>query len=214
MVTLTFTGTPSEIHSDMRDMLNLTTGAAATRPSLSKTEEILRINKIPTGPSNASMDSLTGLQDVEVESLPEADGLLAASKSHAAGPTRTRTEIEHKMTEAQAMGAAPIEKKTRTRRTKAEMASTRNPEESFEAKQHDTRAEEETGPDVMQHDRPMPSKVNKQTVHEALQQVNVAVGLPKAREILTHFKVNRMSELKAEDYGAFIEKCNEATMMA
>lgn len=111
------------------------------------------------------------------------------------------------------------EKKTRTRRTKEQIAADKAQEE-IQTKQHDTRAEDpvkmaDESPAALQSDKPAGAPVvNKEAVHAALQQVNVAVGLPKAREILTHFKVNRMSELKPEDFKPFIEKCNEAVMMA
>lgn len=55
---------------------------------------------------------------------------------------------------------------------------------------------------------------NKEAVHQALQNVNVHAGLPKAREILTQFKVNRISEIKEDQYKPFIEACNAAVMMA
>lgn len=114
-----------------------------------------------------------------------------------------------------AMPAAEPEKKPRApRRTKEQMAADKA-QEPTETKQHDTRAEADESPAALQQleNRTVPV-VNKEAVHAALQQVNVAVGLPKAREILTHFKVNRMSELKPEDFKPFIEKCNEAVMMA
>jgi hypothetical protein len=60
---------------------------------------------------------------------------------------------------------------------------------------------------------PSTGGISKETVHQALQQVNVAAGLPKAREILQSFKANRVSEIKESDYRAFVEKCNEAVMM-
>lgn len=56
--------------------------------------------------------------------------------------------------------------------------------------------------------------VSKEAAHQALQQVNVAVGLPKAREILTSFSAQRISDVKEADYKALIEKCNEAVMLA
>lgn len=159
------------------------------------TEAILHANKItdrPTGPKAATMDSLVGPQDTEVEPPVPTEMIPTGPEKASEAPKRRR-------------------------RTKAEMeaAATKNPEETFDTKQHDTRAEVDESPAALQQNGTAKTPVvNKQTVHEALQQVNVAVGLPKAREILTHFKVQRMSELKPEDYAAFIEKCNEATMMA
>lgn len=173
MVTLTFTGTPSEIHAEMKEMLNHIANSVGTKAILA------------------------------------ANGL-------GEGPTKTRTEIEQRVEEANArIAAATAEpaaepEKKRTRRTKAEMAEARA-QEPIETKQHDTKAEEPATAPSQNAAAPV---VNKEAVHAALQQVNVAVGLPKAREILTHFKVNRMSELKPEDYKPFIEKCNEAVMMA
>lgn len=58
-----------------------------------------------------------------------------------------------------------------------------------------------------------PAGYSKQHVHEALQQVNVAVGLPKSREILTSFGANRISEIKEEQFKAFVDKCNEVVML-
>lgn len=57
-----------------------------------------------------------------------------------------------------------------------------------------------------------PQATGKEAVHQALQQVNVAIGLNKAREILAEFKINRISEIKPEQYKAFVDKCNEAVM--
>jgi hypothetical protein len=102
----------------------------------------------------------------------------------------------------------------RKRRTKAEIeadkAAERSPEESFETKQHDTRAEDAPAAAPVSK---ITGTVSKENVHQALQQVNVAVGLPKAREILASFKVNRISEIKEDQYKAFVDKCNEAVML-
>lgn len=108
---------------------------------------------------------------------------------------------------------AKPEKKERKPRTK----KARNPEDVFETKTHDSKAEEETAenesPAIVQHNAG-PAVVNKEAVHQALQQVNINAGLPKAREILQSFGVNRISEIKEEQFKAFIEKCNTAVMMA
>lgn len=77
-----------------------------------------------------------------------------------------------------------------------------------------TAAQPEAAPAETQVKNVAPPLVSKETVHQALQQVTVAAGLPKAREILQEFKVNRISEIQEKDFKAFIEKCNEATMMA
>lgn len=106
----------------------------------------------------------------------------------------------------------PIKFEKKKRRTKAEMEAAkkaRDPETPFETKQHDTRAEEPSDEVEIK-----PTAVSREHVHQALQQVNVAVGLPKAREILAAFKVQRISEIKEEQYAEFINACNQATMMA
>lgn len=51
---------------------------------------------------------------------------------------------------------------------------------------------------------------SKEAVHQALQQVNMAAGLNKAREILAHFKIQRISEIKPEQYKEFVDMCNVA----
>lgn len=114
-----------------------------------------------------------------------------------------------------AKAAAPAKKERKPRAKKEKLA-----DDVFETKKpHGEGADEESAenesPAVIQQARDVgPAKVNKEAVHQALQSVNISVGLPKAREILAHFKVNRISEIKEDQYGAFIEKCNEATMMA
>ena len=127
--------------------------------------------------------------------------------------------------------AATEEKPKRKRRTKAEIeaaksnGAARSTEDSFEVKKHhqepsdeDESAENES-PAIVQMNKQAPATTasapiaNKEAVHQALQQVNVAVGLPKAREILQAFGVNRISEIKEDQYKPFIEKCNEAVMM-
>jgi len=52
--------------------------------------------------------------------------------------------------------------------------------------------------------------VTKERIHEVLQEVNAALGLPAAREILKSFDAQRMSELKEDMYPDFIARCNEA----
>jgi hypothetical protein len=66
-------------------------------------------------------------------------------------------------------------------------------------------------PDVV---RQAPGKPTREAVHAALQLVNSSCGLPVAREILSHFKAARISELKEEFYQSFIDKCQEAVMQA
>jgi hypothetical protein len=50
---------------------------------------------------------------------------------------------------------------------------------------------------------------SKEEVYEALQKVNVNVSLVAAREILLSFGVQRMSELKTDQYPAFVKRCEE-----
>ncbi len=106
-------------------------------------------------------------------------------------------------------------KKAKGGRKKAKPA-----DDVFETKPiHNAPPEEESAdnesPAIVQHTANKSAPiVNKEAVHQALQQVNINAGLPKAREILSYFKVNRISEIKEEQYKEFIEKCNEATMMA
>lgn len=192
MVTLTFTGTPAEIHSDMREMLNLTKGAAATLPA------------------HVGVDP----------ALPGADK--TAFHKLGEGPQPTRTEVAARIEEAKAAPApaATEEKPKRTRRTKAEIEAAKNgsasPAGDVFTEPVSNGAAAPAKQDVAEPAAANVSApiVNKEAVHQALQQVNVAVGLPKAREILTEFKVNRISEIKEDQYKAFIEKCNAAVMMA
>lgn len=177
-VTITFTGTPSQIHSDMRAMLNLERGTAATMPAPDA--------PLPKGFSHEQM-----IMDKVTKAAAEtpAEALEAATPA-AAAPKKTRGKAKAK-TPDNSVFEQPA----------------RDPEESFETKQHDAKAEEPTS-------NVAAPISNKEAVHQALQQVNVAVGLPKAREILTKFKVNRISEIKEDQFKAFIEECNSAVMMA
>lgn len=51
---------------------------------------------------------------------------------------------------------------------------------------------------------------SREMIHEILQEVNVEKGLPIAREILTSFSAQRISELKEENFQGFYDKCCEA----
>lgn len=98
---------------------------------------------------------------------------------------------------------AKEEPKKRTRRTKAEIEAEKLAGQKNEATPIKTAA---------------PSQVaapgySREHVHQALQQVNVAVGLPKSREILQSFGANRISEIKEEHFKSFVDKCNEAVML-
>jgi hypothetical protein len=105
---------------------------------------------------------------------------------------------------AETLAPAKEPKKTRTRKTK-EQAS----EVSADS---DLSGQKQPG-DVLRSPKPEAPAVvvaSKEAVHQALQQVNVAVGLNKAREILSHFKIQRISEIKPESYKEFVDMCNAA----
>ena len=55
-----------------------------------------------------------------------------------------------------------------------------------------------------------PPTVTKVEVAEALQQVNVAAGIPRCREILNDFECAKIGDLKEEHYPAFVAACNLA----
>lgn len=201
MVTVTFQGTPAEIHSDMREMLNLTKGAAATLPA----------DLSPALKARVDVDKYKNAPDVQVDNTK----LVTVGKEGV---------VQHKMDEVsgamvpQTETAAPTaEKKPRTRRTKAEIEAANAAKASNGATDHAPTASEtqpsraEEAPAAASVAPPI---INKEAVHQALQQVNVAVGLPKAREILSSFNVNRISEIKEDQFKDFIEKCNAAVMMA
>ena len=48
---------------------------------------------------------------------------------------------------------------------------------------------------------------SKSDATEALQQVSAKLGLGAVKEVLTHFKATRLSEVKEEEYAGFIEHC-------
>ena len=118
-----------------------------------------------------------------------------------------------------ATNAAQVEaeKPKRKRRTKAEIEAAKAGSNGTHAGEDEEESAENESPAIVQINKQAPVTaapiVNKEAVHQALQQVNVAVGLPKAREILQAFGVNRISEIKEDQYKPFIEKCNEAVMM-
>lgn len=143
----------------------------------------------------------------------------------------TQNDVKVEAPTPKSVTAAPEKKETkkRKRRTKAEIEAEKaakdsngatdhgSTSEEFETKVHDAHAEEPAStPNVAPPTaapKTAPPISNKESVHQALQRVNVEVGLPKAREILQHFNVNRMSEVKESQYPEFIDKCNEALMM-
>lgn len=113
--------------------------------------------------------------------------------------------------------AIPGVEKKRTRRTKEQIAA----DEAAKVAAHDSELQAKADASQEEHEesKAAPTEtaapaVSKEGVHLALQEVNVACGLNKAREILTEFKVNRISEIKEEDFAAFIAKCKTAAMMA
>lgn len=50
----------------------------------------------------------------------------------------------------------------------------------------------------------------KEDTYAALQKVNTTVSLAAAREILLSFGVQRMSELKEDQFATFVKRCEEA----
>ena len=55
-----------------------------------------------------------------------------------------------------------------------------------------------------------PAPASKEAAMEALTVLNGSKGLPVARGVLAQFKATRFSELKEENYGAFIQACRAA----
>lgn len=107
------------------------------------------------------------------------------------------------------------EKPKRTRKPKEEKpAPEYQAPEAFETKQHDTKAEEPVTQPPAGAQAADTGAPTKEKVHQALQQVNVAVNLTKAREILAKFNVQRISEIQPPQYQAFIDACNEAVAMS
>jgi hypothetical protein len=162
------------------------------------------------------------IENIEVRQVSPVDQLMERAREQAAGPQKTRTEVVDRMKEEPKSEPVPAaaqpkdEKPKRTRRTKAEIeaeaqAKRPAPEQSFETKQHDTKAAEPVAVNA-QPANIAPGVVNKEVVHQALQQVNINVGLHKAREILQKFNVNRISEIKEDQFKAFVDVCNEAVM--
>ncbi len=104
--------------------------------------------------------------------------------------------------------------KKRTRRTKAEIEAEKTARTGgngvFNPPPEPTTVQAVATPTQV---APVNGTASKQHVHEALQQVNVAVGLPKSREILTSFGANRISEIKEDQFKAFVDKCNEVVML-
>lgn len=104
--------------------------------------------------------------------------------------------------------AAQPEKKTRTRKPKEQKPAEHNEAQAIEP--FETQAQETTA----SSGTPVDTAPTKEMVHQALQQVNVAVNLTKAREILAKFKVQRISELQPPQFQAFIDECNAAVAMS
>lgn len=115
---------------------------------------------------------------------------------------------EHKEEEEVKPFDLEVQKK-RTRRTKEQIEADKaeaSPKVMANGKEDHGKPEKVAPTKVSQ-------SISRQHVHEALQQVNVAVGLPKSREILTSFGANRISEIREEQFKAFVDKCNEAVML-
>lgn len=192
MITLTVqAASVSELHANLRAILNQQSQLVAVGPMTSdQAQEVAaKISKQP---------GVTHLGNVDIpQQPPQTNEFVAAG-------------AEQFPEEKQEQPAAGKRKRRTKAEIEAEKNASRSPEETFETKQHDTRAEE--APAAVSTSK-VTGTVNKENVHQALQQVNVAVGLPKAREILASFKVNRISEIKEDQYKAFVDKCNEAVML-
>jgi hypothetical protein len=192
MVTLTFQGTPAEINAEMHAFMNLSTRAATLPAPLAG---------IGQGPQKTRTEILARIE--------EAGGDLDQDQTTPQSATRAKDPVLDQP-------AAPAKRK---RRTKAELeaAKTGNGHAQPPLGDDELESAEDESPAIVQVQKQQASVaapiVNKESVHQALQQVNVAVGLPKAREILQAFGVNRISEIKEDQYKPFIEKCNEAVML-
>lgn len=146
----------------------------------------------------------------------------ATNAAASSAPAAAETSLDQGAYSTQAQP----EKKPRTRRTKEQIAADNLAKANGTAapKADDVFANVAEGPQKTTTEvatkiaeaAPVaaPAGNTKEAVHQALQNVNVHCGLPKAREILTKFKVNRISEIKEDQYKAFVEECNAATMMA
>lgn len=176
-VTITFTGTPSQINADMRAMLNMERGSAATLPILTD-----------------------AIAPIELAARPEEAG---------AHVSNGKSDVNDFDLNVPAPGEVPATTK-RTRRTKAEIEA----EKAAKAKPVETAAPSQGQASSGTTGQAIGGTIGKEAVHQALQQVNVAVGLPKSREILQSFGANRISEIKEDQYKAFVDKCNEAVTLS
>ena len=116
------------------------------------------------------------------------------------------------MTEVQVESAAETaqpEKKTRTRKPKETKPQEMN--EAVALEPFETIKQESNSSPSLEVNASIPTK---DQVHQALQQVNVALGLPAAREILKKFNVQRQSEIQPSQYRPFIEECNNVVAMS
>lgn len=107
----------------------------------------------------------------------------------------------------------------RTRRTKAQIeadnaAKLKQQDEALQEKANGAQAEYEEEKAKRALEEESAPVVSKEGVHMALQEVNKSCGLNVAREILSEFKVNRISEITEAQYADFIAKCRTAVMMA
>jgi hypothetical protein len=96
-------------------------------------------------------------------------------------------------------------KKTRKKRSDSKLAN------GTEVKTHEVSEAEYETP-VQETAPAQSSKVTRENVHQALQQVNVAAGLPRAREILAEFKAPRLSDIPEDQFEKFVNRCNEVVM--
>lgn len=124
-------------------------------------------------------------------------------------------EIKKHHQEPTSTEVSPVaeEPKKRTRRTKAEIEADKLAKTGGKDVFANGSAEVQPAATAAPSQVSAPAGYSRENVHQALQQVNVAVGLPKSREILQSFNANRISEIKEDQFKAFVDKCNEVVML-
>ena len=158
------------------------------------------------------MQEFLGHQEI-ITGTPVTGPRLTDALTDSVGPiSNGKSDVNDFDLHVPAAGEAVPSPAKRTRRTKAEIEA----EKAAKAKPVETAA---TAPSQGQAvsgniGQAMGGPIGKEAVHQALQQVNVAVGLPKSREILQSFGANRISEIKEDQYKAFVDKCNEAVTLS
>lgn len=201
MITLTLTA-PShqELRANMREFLGLDKEPG---PQPSNFEQ--RVASMAKGPQMTRTEVVERAAEAVAKATPQQLADVFAPAEQEAGDA-----VQAEVGKAFVDQAQPAKRK---RRTKAELEAAKA---SNGVTSHTpapvSRAEEAPAP--KQTTSVAAPIVSKEAAHQALQQVNVAVGLPKAREILTSFGAQRISDVKESDFAALIEKCNAAVMMA